>query len=118
MTNASIDGFYAAYMSGKQGLGFAMLVFRKGRITGADAAGVMFDGQYSNAASDVILIEISVKAPPNTPLIQGGTTGPQGEEGQLQFQVPLDFSAQKFVRIETQRGPINVKLNKLRELDE
>jgi hypothetical protein len=116
--SASIDGFYAVYLSGKLGQGFAMLVFRGGRIVGADASGFMFDGQYSEPVDNILSVRLSVKAPPNQSLIQGGTTGPQGEQSQLIFEMPRDFSSREFVRIETQRGPVNAKLVRLRGLDE
>jgi hypothetical protein len=116
--SASIDGFYAVYMSGKQAQGFAILVFRNGRIVGADASGFTFDGQYSEASGDTLSVTLAIKAPPNQPLIQGGTTGPQGEQSHLSFVLPLDFSSREFIRIETQRGPVNAKLVRLRGLDE
>jgi len=59
-----------------------------------------------------------MKAPPNVLLIQGGVTGPQGEEEKLNFQMPIDFTSKKFIRVETLRGPVNVRLVKLRDFNE
>jgi hypothetical protein len=44
--NTSINGFYAAYLTGSAGQGLAMLVFRNGTVVGVDAAGVKYDGTY------------------------------------------------------------------------
>jgi hypothetical protein len=44
----SINGFYAAYLTGSAGQGLAMLVFRNGTIVGVDAAGAKYDGAHSD----------------------------------------------------------------------
>lgn len=116
--NAEIDGFYSVYTSGTHGQGFAMLVFMEGKVVGADEYGFVFDGKYSDLSGDNISISLLIKAPPNAPLIQGGATGPQGEESKIDVQVPRDFTSHKFIRIETPRGPVNVRLVKLRAINE
>ena len=116
--SAQLDGFYAAYLSAKGGQGFALLIFREGIIVGVDVAGVSFDGTYSEAADGAVSVFLSVKTPPNVALIQGGTSGPEGLETQLSFQIPLDFTSQPFVRIEGPRGPVNARLVRLRGLNE
>jgi len=112
------DGFYVAYLTGKAGQGLAILAFKKGRITGADMAGVLFDGEYSDLSSGNIGISLSVRTPPNVTLIQGGTSGLEGLHTKLDFEIPADFSSQPFIRINGPRGPINTKLVKLRDLDD
>jgi hypothetical protein len=114
---ASVNGFYAVYLSGKQGQGFALIAFKDGRIAGADASGTVYDGQYTEQGDDNLSVTVLIKYPPNIPLVQGGTTGPQGEERQLSFQMPKNFSDQKFIRVETQDGPVNARLVKLRGID-
>jgi hypothetical protein len=114
---AQIDGIYAAYLSSKVGQGFAMLVLRKGKLVGADAAGTTMDGSYVEDAN-VVSATIFVKTPPNISLLQGGLSGPEGESSEITFQMPHDFEKQPFVRVETKRGPVNAKLVKLRGLDE
>jgi hypothetical protein len=116
--SAQLDGFYAAYLSAKGGQGLALLIFREGLIVGVDVAGVSFDGRYSETADGVVSISLLVKTPPNVALIQGGTSGPEGLETQLAFQMPRDFTSQPFVRVEGPRGPINTKLVRLRGLNE
>jgi hypothetical protein len=107
------EGFYSAYITGKEGQGFALFIFMAGRVVGADAAGFLFDGQYVEGG-DGLSVSLAIKAPPNAPRVQGGLTGPEGEENHLNFHLPQDFASNEFVRIDTQQGPVNVKLVRLR----
>src|SRR4051812_25156704 len=104
----AIEGFYSVYLTGKEGQGFALTVFTAGRVVGAGATGDIFDGKYS-IRDNVISLSLSVKTPPNRPLIQGGLTGPQGEVNDIDIDLPHNFASQNFIRVETQHGP--VKLN-------
>jgi hypothetical protein len=115
--NVSINGFYAAYLTGAEGQGFALLVFRNGRLVGADARGVIFDGNYTADQGASHRVKLRVKLPANIHLIQGGTTGPQGETYELTFELPSDFLAQGFIRIEGKHGPVNTKFVRLGDLD-
>jgi hypothetical protein len=113
----SVEGFYSAYITGKEGQGFAMIIFMAGRIIGADAGGFLYDGQYVEGG-DGMSVSLSIKAPPNVPRVQGGLTGPEGEESLLNFHLPQNFASNDFIRIDTQRGPVNVKLVRLRGINE
>ena len=115
--NKSINGFYAAYLTGTASQGFAMLVFRNGTIVGVDVAGVKYDGTYKDAGNG-FAVKIDVSIPPNTLLVQGVSTGSQGDRSELAFQLPYDFLAQPFVRIDAKHGPVNAKLTKLRDLND
>lgn len=110
----SWDGIYAAYMSGSEGQGFAMFVFKDGVITGSDPMGVAFNGHYSCNESSDLDGEVSVDIPPNGTVIQGLSTGPTG----FQYVVPISFAAadleKAYVTLETPLGGINLKLEKLR----
>lgn len=68
--SASINGFYAAYLSGTAGQGFAMIVFKNGTIVGVDALGSKYDGTYIDTGN-AISAKLKVSLPPNTLLIQG-----------------------------------------------
>ena len=116
--STQLDGFYAAYLSAKAGQDFALLMFREGIIVGADLVGVSLDGRYSETDDGVVSISLSVKTPPNVPLIQGGTSGPDGLETQMAFRMPHNFTSQPFVRIDGPRGPVNARLVRLRGLNE
>src|SRR5450631_3765801 len=43
---ASIDAFYAVYLTGAQSPGFALVALRQGRVIGSDVFGVSFSGSY------------------------------------------------------------------------
>jgi hypothetical protein len=109
------NGFYAAYLTAANGQGLAMLVFKDGKIIGVDVASTKFDGTYIDTPTG-FAVTILIALPPNTPLIQGGMTGPQGESNEVTFELPFDFLSQPFIRIEGKHGPVNVKLVLLREL--
>ena len=69
---AQIAGIYAAYLSGKTGNGFAMLLFSNGHVAGADAFGIKYDGSYAEQDDGNVAVEMKVDTPPNLHLIQGG----------------------------------------------
>jgi hypothetical protein len=110
-----LDGIYAAYLTGSVGQGFAMLVFRRGIISGADVAGAKYDGAYSEVTNG-FSVKLKVSLPPNTQLVQGVSTGPQGDSSELDIHMPVDFLSHPFIRINAKHGPVNVKIVKLREL--
>jgi hypothetical protein len=117
--NTSINGFYAAYITGSSQQGFALLVFRNGAVAGADVGGGKYDGTYTFSGLEKgFSVELKVSLPPNIFLVQGVTTGPQGDASEISFQLPTDFLSRPFVRINAKHGPVNVKIVKLRELNE
>lgn len=111
-----LDGFYIGYMSG-QGYGVALFVFRKPNIVGVDATGVTFDGNYNIDPKDGSLFgTMTIKVPPNIDLIQGGNTGPEGLIYKVTLSIPENFLDAPFIHVDTPFGPVNVKLEKLRDL--
>ena len=117
IVNASINGFYAAYLTGTATQGFAMLIFRNGTVVGIDAGGVKYDGTYSDSGTGYA-VKLKVSIPPNTPLVQGVTTGAEGDNSEIVFQLPVDFLSRPFIRVDAKHGPVNAKIVKLRELNE
>lgn len=113
--SASINGFYAAYLTGSSGQGFSMLVFKDGIIVGADVVGAKYDGTYTETNAG-FAAKLRVSIPPNTLLVQGPTIGPQGDNWEMDMEFPIDFLSQPFIRINAKHGPVNVKLVKLRDL--
>lgn len=114
---ASINGFYSAFMSGEDGQGYALLIFKNGVIVGADPLGVTFDGSYANDGGGGWSGEVVVKAPPGGTLIQGVTPGPSGLVYTVPISLPADFQDQPFIHIETPLGPVNVRLTWLRDIE-
>jgi hypothetical protein len=111
------NGFYAAYLTAANGQGFAILVFKDGKIVGVDVTSTKFDGTYTSTPTG-FSVTVLISLPPNTPLINGGMTGDQGETNEVTFQLPFDFLSQPFIRVEGKHGPVNVKLVLLREYDD
>jgi hypothetical protein len=117
MMNSILNGFYSAYLTGSAGPGFAMLIFRRGVIVGADAMGAKYDGVYTEQANG-FLVKLRVYLPPNTLLVQGATTGSEADISEIGFSLPPNFLSLPFVRVDAKHGPVNVKLVKLREIDD
>lgn len=113
----TVDGFYSAYMSGRESNGFAVFVFRKGNIVGADPMGAKFDGRYRELPTGGMEGTVTVSLPPGGNTIQGATSGPDGISYDVKLSLPTDFSQRECMRIETPLGPVNVKLVRLRGLD-
>lgn len=112
----SIDGIYAAYMTGTDGQGFGLFVFHAGILSGADPLGVKFDGTYEPINDGKIAGTVKVTVPPEATVVQGVSVG----SSPLSYEVPLllgaDLEAMGVFRLDTPLGPVNVKLEKLRGL--
>ncbi len=111
----TVDGFYAAYLTGSGSQGFAMLIFSKGVIVGMDSGGVKYDGVYTTDEHG-ITATITFTIPPHTLLVQGVISGPNAERSELKLTLPFDFASRAFLRIEANHGPVNAKFTKLREI--
>jgi hypothetical protein len=111
------EGFYAGYMTGTDGQGFAMFVFLNGVIVGTDALGVSFDGKYKILKTGELVGDVTVTVPPNGTVIQGVTSGPSG----MTYNVPVKFGVKDFdldfIELSTPLGPINLVMKKLRGME-
>lgn len=111
-----LDGFYVGYMAAN-GYGVVLFVFKGDTIVGVDAGGVKFDGSFSqDENSNAYRGTVTVDAPPNIDLVQGINTGPQGLKYEVPFSLPENFLLAPFIKVETPFGPVNIKLEKLRDL--
>lgn len=109
------DGFYAAYFASRGGEGIGMFVLSEGTLVGADSTGVTFDGRYSPAPDGGGYVgKVAVAAPPNLTLVQGVGTGATGLRYEIGFVLPSDFAEKPFIRLDTQFGPVHVRLVKVR----
>lgn len=112
-----LDGFYVGYMTAASGYGVVLFVFQGTTIVGVDAGGVKFDGDFThNPDTGEYQGKIRVDAPPNISLVQGIATGPSGLKYTVPFSLPSDFLTSPFIKVETPFGAVNVKLEKLRDL--
>jgi hypothetical protein len=72
-----MDGFYAIYYTGRAGSGFGVLVLKGGVITGADASGGLYDGEYTvNQGKQMLEGTIKMTVPPGISLVTGVPTAP------------------------------------------
>jgi hypothetical protein len=114
-----LDGFYVGYMSGKgeNGYGIVLFVIKQNNIVGVDAGGVKFDGTYSeDKEKGGYSGHMKVVAPPNIQLIQGINTGPSGLTYEVPLFMPANFVELPSFRVDTPLGPVNVRLERLRDL--
>jgi hypothetical protein len=94
-------------------------MLRNGMVVGVDVGGVKYDGTYRDGdAGNGFKVKLKVQIPPNAPLVQGVSSGPQGDVSELEFHLPVDFLSQPFIRVNANHGPVNVKFVKLRDLHE
>jgi hypothetical protein len=112
-----MDGFYAAFLTGRGGNSIILLAIKSGSIIGVDIAGLKYDGSIETAADGNVRFHINYVIQPGTQLITGvggvGTTTPVS----LDFTAPADFASGIVIAIQTPFGPVNAKITKLRDFD-
>lgn len=112
-----LDGFYVGYLTSVHGYGVVMFVFHGTDIVGVDAASVKFDGTFSvDENTGSFSGNIKVDAPPNIELLQGISSGSAGLRYEVPFTLPKNFLEAPFIKLETPFGPVNIRLEKLRDL--
>lgn len=112
-----IEGVYAAYMTGTEGQGFALVLFMDGIITGADPLGVLFDGWYKISKKESSYsVSVNVKVPKGGTVIQGVTAKDSDIAYDVLLTLPRKFWELDYIPVTTPLGPINMKLKKIRDL--
>lgn len=111
-----MEGFYAIYFTGAAGSGFGLLIFQGGKITGVDAMGGKFDGDYRSEPGGDISASLSLIVPAGVPLATGAPPSSQSYSLPLSVRLPSDFALRPHITIQTPTGPVNVVLRKLRDL--
>jgi hypothetical protein len=81
-----IDGIYTMTYRGAISWGIGVLVLRRGTVTGADAAGGLYDGRYVEQADNVVL-EMKMTVPAGMELVQG--TPPQPKPYEVPFNATI-----------------------------
>lgn len=114
----TIDGFYSAFLTGREGNTFAMFLIRQGVVTGADVLGGTYDGTVEAISNGAYRVKTIVRTPPNLPIIQGGMSGSGGDISEIEFILPATFMSEPFIAIKTKYGPVNAKIIKVRELND
>jgi hypothetical protein len=112
-----MDGFYAAFLTGRGGNTIVLFAIKSTVLVGVDAGGVKYDGSVQPLSDGGYRFLLSYVVQPGTQLITGmgsvGTPTPV----QLDFIAPNDFASGVVITIQTPLGPVNAKLSKLRDLD-
>ena len=112
-----MDGIYSMTFRGAVGWGMGMLVLRRGKVAGADAQGVRYDGEYSETSDDLRL-DLEMVVPPGVSLVQG--TPPRPIQYSLPFTATVprhSIDAASPVLVQLPPGPVNVIVRRLRPLD-
>ena len=112
-----MNGLYIMNYSGIAGNGFGFLTLEDGRIRGADAAGIVYEGQYENIENTgVITGEVLMKIPANTPLITGAPEDFYSREDLIRLSLPMDFEDEQSIGVQTPTGVVEVSFKKIRDL--
>ena len=113
-----MDGIYSIRFRGAADWGMGLLMFRKGKIVGADVAGVQYDGTYSENEKE-IFVQIVMSVPAGVTLVQGYPAQPKA------FEVPFEATVAKLaiessepILMRLPHGPVNVIFSFLRELND
>ncbi len=112
-----MDGFYIAYLTGAVGNSVLVFVLMKGKFVGADIGGMKYDGTYkvkpdgSGIKCSVVYVIQAGRA-----LITGAPASQTPITVPLAFELPREFADGRVITIETPRGAVNAKFEKVRDL--
>ena len=112
-----MEGIYSIAFRGASDWGMGLLLFRAGRLTGADVGGVLYDGTYRDAG-EIIAVNAELTVPPGATLVQGIPARPVAFK--IPFEVQINREAlqnQQPILIQLPVGPVNVIFKFLRGLD-
>lgn len=108
-----MEGFYAVYYTGAAGFGHAVLAIRDGILSGADAAGGVYDGTYKLGEAGAVSIEVTLTVPAGATLVTGQTL-PSPYNQTIKAELPVNFAGGQPVPMQTPLGPVNAIFKKLR----
>ncbi|MEF2074346.1 hypothetical protein [Consotaella aegiceratis] len=114
---ASINGFYAGFFTGSGGNGISLFILRDGLLVGADAGPVLFDGRYNANADGSYSGSVKVSIPAGVTVVQGQTAPQGGSSYEVNINLAADFLSRPYFEVQTPLGRVNVRLQKLRELE-
>jgi hypothetical protein len=111
-----MDGFYAAFLTGRGGQSVVLLAIKAGKIVGVDVGGLKYVGSIARSG-DGFRCEVQYTIRPGVSLITG--PGPVAKEVpvDLKFDLPMNFGDGPVVGIDTPFGPLNAKFQKLADID-
>lgn len=112
---ALFEGIYSITFRGAADWGMGMFILQGGKLTGADAAGVLYDGGYSEQDGQLVL-DVTMRVPPGVGLVQG--VPPQQKPYDVHFVAripPEAIETQSPVLLSLPPGPVNVIFRWLRQ---
>ncbi len=110
-----MEGFYAAYLTGRAGTSVLLFVIRGEDLIGVDVGGLKYEGKLVQT-KDGLSCSIVYTIPAGSSTLITGSTPPQTEQRvPLQFALPRDFANGQVIGITTPLGPVNAKFQKLRD---
>lgn len=112
-----MDGFYAAYLTGRGGNSVLLLAVNSGSLVGVDTGGLHYDGSVDPRTDGGFNFHVKYVIQPGTQLITGMGSVATPTPVSLDFTVPADFASGTILTIQTPFGPINAKMSKLRDFD-
>jgi hypothetical protein len=112
-----MDGFYAAFLTGRGGQSVVLFAIKAGKIVGVDVGGLKYAGSINAGSGDGFRCKIRYTIKPGVSLITG--PGPVAKEVpvNLTFDLPRNFGEGPVVAIDTPFGPLNAKFQKLADID-
>lgn len=115
-----MEGFFRIAFTGNAGSGFGVVVLCGGTVAGADVAGTIYDGVYTeNPATGELGVQVNVTAPAGVTPVQTGV--PLTESVTYPIDATLtsaDIANETPVLLRTPLGPVNAIFKKLRDLPE
>jgi hypothetical protein len=111
-----MEGIYAMYFTGSVGSGHGLLLLKGGVLAGADAAGGIYDGSYTQESEGSLNANVRLTMPAGAALVTGATAGALPMQFDIPVRLPPNFANGQAVPLMTPTGPINIIFKKLREL--
>jgi hypothetical protein len=113
-----MDGFFAAYLTGRTGTSVVLFALRNGHVIGVDVGGLKYEGRFETKSDGTgFSCRLTYTVPAGGTLITGFGPAPTPTPVTLPFDLPTNFAEGPIVRIETPMGPLNAKFAKLADLD-
>jgi hypothetical protein len=112
-----MDGFYAAYLSGRGGNTVILFAIKANKMTGVDGGGLKYDGNIEAAPNGGFTMQIRYVVTPGTSLITGVGTVAAPTPVALDVNLPSNFADGVIVSVQTPFGPVNAKISKLRDFE-
>ena len=110
-----MDGFYCAYLTGRNGTGLLLFAIREDTFIGVDAGGIKYDGRIRARPDGSATCALTYVIPAGTGLITTSQPLQQEQRIPLEVELPPNWPNGQVVGIATPLGPVNAKFQKLRE---